>query len=318
MSADPSQNVPTADGVDKNDQANRSSSKSAVEEAAKTERLLSLLTSAAIGLDDEEAREATPLLLANGYKTEQRLFQSTREGLAGAGITHGIIDAILAWNGKPPADEEDPADEVMKNVMSNWHQLRNGGLFLSRKRTVDATSINSTEDDNSAKVRRVEEKCSETLEEDQEVMEVEIMQPSVGLSWYCGGGNEDPLYVRKSIKDVGSVVMDHILESEKKKHSIVYVISGAAGIGKSWSINAFVLALLGHDMKVFFHSGSTGEAWYITNDRPPKKAPPATPPKTTTRRAAPPSVSPPKRWRNSRWPPSSPTKRAAARPSAAS
>ena len=57
-------------------------------------------------------------------------------------------------------------------------------------------------------------------------------------------------------------------------NSLVHVISGAAGIGKSWSINAFAITLLGLKMKVFFHSGSTGEAWCVTHDSEPTKVSP--------------------------------------------
>ncbi|MEL6607224.1 MAG: hypothetical protein AAFP88_03175, partial [Bacteroidota bacterium] len=168
------------------------------------------------------------------------------------------------------ADAAVDNDKIVYEVLSNWAQMKSTKIIPSRKRKAEA------EDTSDAKVQRVDTatlKSSKAPEEDRESTEVLTIPPKQGLRWHCGY-QKDSLYVRECIKDLGSVVVDSILDSAAKKSPTVYVVSGAAGIGKSWSINAFVVTLLGYDQKVFFHAGSTSKAWLITNDKPPEKASP--------------------------------------------
>jgi hypothetical protein len=104
------------------------------------------------------------------------------------------------------------------------------------------------------------------MEEEKNVVKI---PPIANCSWYLGSGPDNsPFYLRQCVMDVGEIILSHITDKNKRRSggAILYVISGAAGIGKSWSINAFVTELLRKNLKVFFHSGSLGKAWIVSKD----------------------------------------------------
>ena len=88
---------------------------------------------------------------------------------------------------------------------------------------------------------------------------VRLFPPKKRKKWYLGDSGEDSLYVRKCVLDVVSLFSKKL----EKSDSFLWIISGAAGIGKSWSINLFLVELLRLKKKIFFHSGSYGAAWKI-------------------------------------------------------
>lgn len=112
---------------------------------------------------------------------------------------------------------------------------------------------------------------------------VAVFPPEKGWSWYLGDPG-DPLYLRCNVTNMGQILRMELEEpkeekegpmegnagneeqvdvKEKESNAKVFVISGAAGIGKSWSINAFMTELLASGTKVFFHSGAYKRAWMI-------------------------------------------------------
>ena len=88
---------------------------------------------------------------------------------------------------------------------------------------------------------------------------VRLFPPKKRKKWYRGKSGKDSLYVRKCVLDVVSLFSTEL----EKSDSFLWVISGEAGIGKSWSINLFLVELLRLKKKIFFHSGSYGAAWKI-------------------------------------------------------
>ncbi|CAB9525984.1 expressed unknown protein [Seminavis robusta] len=91
---------------------------------------------------------------------------------------------------------------------------------------------------------------------------VEVVPPKEDYNWYLGKQGQ-PFYLRSCVQDMGSVILDRILY-QQKPGPVLYVISGASGIGKSWFINAFMTELLRAKKKIFFHSGYDGRAWKIS------------------------------------------------------
>jgi len=94
--------------------------------------------------------------------------------------------------------------------------------------------------------------------------EVDIFPAHENLSWYLGGKGDD-FFVRKPVQDLASRVLDILSKAENDSFPTVCLISGAAGIGKSWSINLFMTKLLCAGKQVFFHSGGLERAWKITD-----------------------------------------------------
>lgn len=99
-----------------------------------------------------------------------------------------------------------------------------------------------------------------------------VFPPDNGCKFYLGGFGEE-LYVRPCVAEVFSFVWTELEKTWKlnrerpNEHGPgLFIISGAAGIGKSWSINAVMASLLQQDKKVFFHSGAQGRAWMIEKD----------------------------------------------------
>jgi hypothetical protein len=72
---------------------------------------------------------------------------------------------------------------------------------------------------------------------------VEVVHPKEDCHWYLGKQGQ-PFYLRSCVQDMGSVILDGIVDQQKRDFPVLYVISGASGIGKSWSINAFATELL--------------------------------------------------------------------------
>ncbi|KAG7365864.1 hypothetical protein IV203_028534 [Nitzschia inconspicua] len=165
--------------------------------------------------------------------------------------------------------QQDSTNRKMAEVLSNWKK-KEADLF-GRKRKRESETTTEVGDNNQRKRLAAD---GDTMQETanttsiEEEAKVEKISPISNGSWYLGSG-DNPLYIRQCTRDVGTVILQHILQAEKRKRAaILYVISGASGIGKSWSINAFVAELLNNDLKVFFHSGSLGRAWMFSNDGP--------------------------------------------------
>jgi len=83
---------------------------------------------------------------------------------------------------------------------------------------------------------------------DVESKRVKVFHPVENSAWYLGSCDEN-LFVRKIVNDMGRMILEKIqwYFNEGGKNvvkSILYVISGASGIGKSWSINAFLNDIL--------------------------------------------------------------------------
>lgn len=93
---------------------------------------------------------------------------------------------------------------------------------------------------------------------------VDSFPPHEGHHWYLGG-NGDKLFLRPCVRDLASLVLNRALERKETDGPALFIISGASGIGKSWSINVFMTELLRAGKKVFFHCGATGLAWEIQN-----------------------------------------------------
>ncbi|KAG7351765.1 hypothetical protein IV203_007813 [Nitzschia inconspicua] len=165
--------------------------------------------------------------------------------------------------------QQDSTNRKMAEVLLNWKKTQADLFGRKRKREIETTAEVG---DNTQRKRLVAAdgdttKTANTTSIGEEA-KVETISPICNGSWYLGLG-DNPLYIRQCLRDVGTVILQHILHAEKRKRAaILYVISGASGIGKSWSINAFVAELLNNDLKVFFHSGSLGCAWMFSNDGP--------------------------------------------------
>lgn len=94
-------------------------------------------------------------------------------------------------------------------------------------------------------------------------MEVELYPPIAMNKWYRGDKGQK-FYLRASVSDLGHLILERAAAVRKDlSGAITFVISGAAGIGKSWSINAYMAMLLKEGINVFFHSGQYGRAWKI-------------------------------------------------------
>lgn len=148
-------------------------------------------------------------------------------------------------------------EEDMDCVINNWMTTEADPFRSKRKRDIGDESDSDANNGNARKKQ---------INADGEAISVDIVLPITAGMWYLGG-ESSPLYVRQCVKDLGAAIMEQIIE--KKQHhkcAICWVISGAAGIGKSWSINAFVTELLRNGLEVFFHSGSLGRAWLISKN----------------------------------------------------
>ena len=164
--------------------------------------------------------------------------------------------------------QQDSTNRKMAEVLLNWKKTEADPFGRKRKRESETTT--EAGDNNQRKRLAADGDTMETANKTpiEEEAKVETISPISNGSWYLGSGDY-PLYIRQCLRDVGTVILQHILNVEKRKRAaILYVISGASGIGKSWSINAFVAELLNNDLKVFFHSGSLGRAWMFSNDGP--------------------------------------------------
>ena len=152
-------------------------------------------------------------------------------------------------------------DVKMKRIGSNWAQT-NATVFAGSKRK--RGNENATEEPDSKRSAADGDIKKTPMEEEESVVQI---PPVDNCSWYLGSGDKSPFYLRKCVTDAGEIILSHISDREKRKqNAILYVISGAAGIGKSWSINAFVTELLRQKLKVFFHSGSLEKAWIVSKD----------------------------------------------------
>ena len=102
---------------------------------------------------------------------------------------------------------------------------------------------------------------------DGKAIPVETLAPIPDGRWYLGEGGF-PFYVRRCVRDLGRAIMKQIKDEDMRKRSATcWVITGASGIGKSWSINAFVVELLRAGLEVFFHSGTWETAWLISKSK---------------------------------------------------
>ena len=149
----------------------------------------------------------------------------------------------------------------MDHVVFNWTRTEADPFGLKRKRESGSATGNeeAIAGNSPSKKQRVADGTA--------IPEVETLYPITDGSWYLGMGGERPLYVRQCVKDLGTNMLKEILNEEKRKiGATCWVISGASGIGKSWSINAFATELLRNGLTVFFHSGSMGRAWLVSKD----------------------------------------------------
>lgn len=110
-----------------------------------------------------------------------------------------------------------------------------------------------------------------TMETDiKEETKVDSISPISDRDWYLGTRG-CPLYIRQCVKNAANIILGKVFDKKYRKGDVrVFVISSASGIGKSWSINAFVKELLDNDLKVFLHRGEYGCAWLFSKDDPPK------------------------------------------------
>ena len=164
----------------------------------------------------------------------------------------------------PPQVTPEKDDMHMGMLVSHWS---NSKLF-------DGKRPRETETFSEARKKPAVEKkvdVAPTNDDDNQTMQaggktcVRVFPPKEGFQWYLGEEDE-AFYLRACVDNLGSLVLNDIWNTEKLRSGPwLYIISGASGIGKSWSINAFMAALLGAKKKVFFHHGATGRAWKITD-----------------------------------------------------
>jgi len=169
---------------------------------------------------------------------------------------------LISLNDIAPASAPDNNDE-MKRIGSNWAQTH-ATLFAGSKRK--RVNENATEEPDSKRSAADGDTKKTLMEEEKNVVKI---PPIANCSWYLGSGPDNsPFYLRQCVMDVGEIILSHITDKKKRRSggAILHVISGAAGIGKSWSINAFVAELLRKNLRVFFHSGSLGKAWIVSKD----------------------------------------------------
>lgn len=167
---------------------------------------------------------------------------------------------LLRQQGQQANKSDKGMNEHVKSVVFNWAKTEAdpfGLAGLKRKRESGEESDIEATPGNAGKKQR-------GLSGD--TIPVETLPPIEDGSWYLGTGSRH-LFVRRCVKDLGMALMKEILdESTRKECATCYVISGAPGIGKSWSINAFVTELLRNGLAVFFHNGSSGHALLLSKE----------------------------------------------------
>ena len=174
-------------------------------------------------------------------------------------------------------DEIDYIDRLISTCASHWaeSEVRLG----KRKRQTDTLPPSSKK----SAVSRA--KASEALLNDRNAEEeesneaaddskMEVYPPSKMLKWYRGKEGQF-FYLRPCVSDLGHLILERAesVLNDEKGGATTFVISGAAGIGKSWSINAFMTVLLDSKKKVFFHSGQYARAWTIEANKVTRVAP---------------------------------------------
>jgi hypothetical protein len=164
---------------------------------------------------------------------------------------HPMQHHVAAWSSNnvpvPPSLKRGAAEMEASNQQPSTEH-RNGVM----KRKLDTQSPGEQEED-------------EQKEDEQKTSVVLQINPCSGSVWYLGQTASQLLYIRPSLFTVGAVVLYHVRQSRKMKAPVVVVVTGASGIGKSWSINAFMQWLL-MDVKfskVVFHSGDLNQAFSI-------------------------------------------------------
>ena len=163
----------------------------------------------------------------------------------------------------PVTTVKDDQDRRMETLVLHW----SASTLFDRKRPREPETFSEAR-----KKPAVEKKVSVAPTNDDDDQTTQAARktcvrvfPTDGLPFYLGDEDE-PFYLRDCVNNLLSLVFDEISDTEKLNGGPrLYIISGATGIGKSWSINAFMSALLGAKKKVFLHHGATGRAWKITD-----------------------------------------------------
>lgn len=168
-------------------------------------------------------------------------------------------------------DKIDDIDLLIRTCVSQWAESK--VRLGKRKRQTDTSPPSSKKPAvGQAKVDEAllndsdaeEEESNEAADDSkQAAMVVQVYPPSAKRKWYRGDEGRI-FYLRPCVSDLGHLILERAeLVLNDESLATMFVISGAAGIGKSWSINAFMTVLLGAEKKVFFHSGEYGRAWKI-------------------------------------------------------
>lgn len=155
----------------------------------------------------------------------------------------------------------------MELTVSQW---KKADSFLGKRKREDDENLPEEETKKKQVLGNLKKSTEETSSEDDEKendetadnTQVDVFPPGEKNPWYLGK-KEDAFYLRSCVEDVLSMIMDDKILSQPAD-SLLCVISGASGIGKSWSINAFMTELLHANKNVFFHSGASGRAWKIS------------------------------------------------------
>ena len=170
-----------------------------------------------------------------------------------------IVVAPAPGQKTPQNENKDDVQKKMEITVSQWKEPN---LFLGKRKRDDEALPETT------KKQALTEKVTEEKPTEDDYGKaagktlVDVYSPAETRHWYLGE-KDDVFFLRSCVKDALSIIMDRI---SKPEHSFLCVISGASGIGKSWSINAFMALLLNENKKVFFHSGADGRAWKISGD----------------------------------------------------
>lgn len=166
-----------------------------------------------------------------------------------------MLAARICENPFVSTEKNDYLDALMQALVLQWKSshVNLGKRKRKRKRQTDALVPSSKATPNDSGV------------EDESIM-VEVYPPNKEKKWYQGAKGQK-LYLRPAVRDLGHIILQKAESTQtSNKQPTTCVISGAAGIGKSWSINAYMTMLLKRGKKIFFHSGEYGRAWMIEAD----------------------------------------------------
>lgn len=97
---------------------------------------------------------------------------------------------------------------------------------------------------------------------------LKVYPPEPGAHWYLGQQKE-PMFQRSCVEDMVTVMMRYAPWGDLKARApMCFVVTGASGIGKSWSLNLLAQLLLDRGVSILVHVAQEATAVLHTRERP--------------------------------------------------